>query len=486
MVGIETNVTDFPTGFAPVYNLYTSPAFDKGEGRRALRFYGALVRLRHGSSDLPSFQDDYQHLAGLSPSHGLQSEDAGVTAVERSIHPQAVGWWLFALFVGLAGLVVVGQALSRQSTLESGSYSTLAALGLRPRQVFAHCMLRAGAIGAVGAAGAVVVAFALSPLTPVGEARVAEPSQGFAFDLVVLGLGAIATLAAVVVLSAYPAWRAKRASAQQGHVELFVPRTSAVVAGLARTGAPPSVLVGTSRALERGRGRASVPVFTALLGTVLAVTALVATVVFGASLSNLVSTPALYGMNWQVDLSGLSLAQIEAIAAGSARDRDVTKITSEITSKYVDVNGVTVQSILVQVEKGPMVFSLVEGRYPTARGEIALGATTLAQVGADLGGNVSVAIFNSARSAKSAPLKVVGVVAFPPNSPRAGSAPGRWRRSPTPRTWPAHPVGSGPAACRRLRRSCETTPAGRRRSVPSRARAGAPVPLGWRAGTPRS
>jgi hypothetical protein len=75
---------------------------------------------------------------------------------------------------------------------------------------------------------------------------------------------------------------------------------------LARAGAPPSVVVGTSRALERGRGRASVPVVTALLGTVVAVTALVATAIFGASLSNLVSTPALYGMNWQVDLTGLS------------------------------------------------------------------------------------------------------------------------------------------------------------------------------------
>ena len=420
VVGIEANVSDFPAGVAPVYNLYTSPAFDRGEGRRALRFYGALVRLRHGAEDLPRFQVDFQHLAGLSPIHGIQSEDAGVTTVERSIHPQAVGWWLFALLVGLAGLVVVGQALSRQSTLESSSYPTLAALGLRPRQVFALGMLRGAAIGVAGAAGAVIVAFAVSPLTPVGEARVAEPAQGFAFDLLVLGLGSVAIAAAILILMSYPAWKAKRASARQGQAELFVTRTSVVVSGLARTGAPPSVVVGTSRALERGRGRASVPVLTALLGTVVAVTALVATVVFGASLSNLVSSPALYGRNWQVDLSNLSLRQVETIVKRSARDRDVTRITSEITSKYVQVNGVTVQGILVQVEKGPMVFSLVEGRYPTARGEIALGSTTLAQVGGHLGGKVRVLLFNSSRAAQRASLKVVGVVAFPPEFATGG------------------------------------------------------------------
>ncbi|MGD0984289.1 MAG: hypothetical protein ABSA65_10810 [Acidimicrobiales bacterium] len=54
--------------------------------------------------------------------------------------------------------------------------------------------------------------------------------------------------------------------------------------------------------------------FTALLGTAVAVTALVATAVFGVSLSNLVSTPALYGMNWQVDLSGLNYQQVQVVA----------------------------------------------------------------------------------------------------------------------------------------------------------------------------
>ncbi len=413
VVGLEANVTDFPAG-SPTYNLYTSQAFDRGQGRRALRFSGALVRLRHGAVDLPRFQVDFQHLPGLSFFHGIQSEDAGVTAVERSIHPQAIGWWLFALFVSLVGLAVVGQALSRQSFLEAESYPTLGALGFRPRQVFALGMARAGAIGLIGATGAVLLAFAVSPLTPMGEARIAEPAQGFAFDVRVLGFGAVATIIVSLLLTAYPAWRATRVHIDQPQGELASSRASILVAALARAGVPPSVVVGTSRALERGKGRASVPVVTALLGTIVAVTALVATAVFGASLSNLVSTPALYGMNWQVDLSDLSYQQVQTIVKTSDRDPEVTKVTSELNGKYVKVNGITVQAIIVEVPKGPMAFSLVDGRYPTGDGEIALGATTLAQASAHIGSKVPITFFNSTRASRTAPLSVVGTIALPP------------------------------------------------------------------------
>ncbi|MGA2805121.1 MAG: FtsX-like permease family protein [Acidimicrobiales bacterium] len=414
VVGIEANVTDFPSGVTPVYNLYTSPAFDRGRGRQALRFYGALVRLRHGAADLPRFQVDFQHLAGLSPLHGIQSEDSGDTAVERSIHPQAVGWWLFALFVGLVGLAVVGQALSRQSLLEAESYPTLEALGFRPRQVFALGMARATTIGLIGAIGAVVLAFAVSPLTPVGEARIAEPVQGFAFDVLVLGLGGVSTMIVALLLTVYPAWRATRLRIDQPQADFAAGRASIAVTALARAGAPPSVVVGASRALERGRGRTSVPVVTALLGTVVAVTALVATAVFGASLSNLVSTPALYGMNWQVDLSGLSYQQVQGVVRKFAHNRDVTKITYEIVGKFVAVNGVTAPAVIVEVAKGPMAFSLVAGRDPTGDREIALGATTLAQAGSRVGVKVPVTIFNNTRASHTMPLMVVGSVAFPP------------------------------------------------------------------------
>ena len=72
---------------------------------------------------------------------------------------------------------------------------------------------------------------------------------------------------------------------------------------MAWIGAPPSALIGVRYALERGRGRQPVPVGTALLGMVLAVAALCATAVFGASLTRLISSPALYGVPFQAEFT---------------------------------------------------------------------------------------------------------------------------------------------------------------------------------------
>ena len=144
-----------------------------------------------------------------------------------------------------------------------------------------------------------LVAFALSPLTPVGEARLAEPSTGLAFDPLVLLLGALATVVVVLVLGIWPvgAGLAGATSVTTGYPILTSRRSWR---HLAATGAPPSAVIGVRHALERGRGAASVPVGTALFGTVLAVMALCATAVFGASLSHLTATPALYGDDYQV------------------------------------------------------------------------------------------------------------------------------------------------------------------------------------------
>src|SRR6185437_7158884 len=105
------------------------------------------------------------------------------------------------------------------------------------------------------------------------------------FDLVALPLGALAVLVAVIAVSAWPAVRQAR-SLRSHRQQPAAPVVAAVGRATARAGLPATALVGIRHALERGRD--GQPVGTALLGTVMAVAALGATAVFGASLTHLV------------------------------------------------------------------------------------------------------------------------------------------------------------------------------------------------------
>jgi hypothetical protein len=294
VVGIETAESEFPFGQSPTYDFYTTQAFTRSIGQRAAFGDQYFVRLQHGVADLPRFSGE------LNKEHlfDVENQDSIAAAVTASIHPQAVGWWVLAALAGLAGLAVVGQGLGRQSAVESEEYPTLAALGLSRRRLVALGTARNLLVGFTGAAGAVVVAFLLSPFSPLGEARLAEPSTGFDFDPLILVSGAGIIVIAVLLLGLWPSVRASRV--RTGDNRALDVRPSAIVARMAAIGAPASVVIGVRHALERGRGTASVPVGTALFGTALAVLALCATAVFGASLSHLTATPALYGQDYQM------------------------------------------------------------------------------------------------------------------------------------------------------------------------------------------
>ncbi len=79
-------------------------------------------------------------------------------------------------------------------------------------------------------------------------------------------------------------------------------RGSAVVRAGLGAGLGAAGVAGLRFALEPGRGRTAVPVRSVLTGAVLAVTVVAATLTFGASLSYLVSRPALYGWDFSYAL----------------------------------------------------------------------------------------------------------------------------------------------------------------------------------------
>jgi hypothetical protein len=405
VVGIVAAEFEFPSGQTPEYDLFTTPAFARAVNHQTLEASVYLVRLRHGTADLPRFA------AATNPLHleYVSNQDTTAQAVAASIHPQAVGWWILAALTTLTGLAVVGQGLGRQSVVESEEYPKMVALGLPRRQLIAVGTARNLIVGSAGAAGAVLVAFVLSPLAPVGEARLAEPSPGFAFDPLVLLLGALVMVVVVMALGLWPSVRAARVRAGGDQSVQF--RPSSIVTRLAASGAPPSTVIGIRHALERGRGGTSVPVGTALFGTIIAVTALTATAVFGASLSHLTATPVLYGQDYQVTFSGLQKNPTKALAAVE-RDHTVTGIMVG-TRDEISINGVSVLAVAGKAVRGPLLISTVDGRAPSAEGEISLGNTTLHQVGAHLGSHVRVTLQEPSGGTRVAPFRVVGTASFP-------------------------------------------------------------------------
>ncbi|MBV9094003.1 MAG: FtsX-like permease family protein, partial [Streptosporangiaceae bacterium] len=389
------------------YSLYVTQAFARTVNPDAVLVPWYLVRLRGGAADVPRFQAQARAL-GVPYAADV---DTAADAIQASIRPQVTGWWILAGLAALAGIVVIASALARQAAVEAESYATLSALGVTRPQRVALGMATTLIVAVGGAIAGVALAFALSPLTPVGEARLADPSAGFAFDVFVLLPGAAAAVAVVLALGLWPAI----GTARVRQPETTLPaRASRIVALLARAGAPPSMLIGARRAVERGHGRTAVPVGPALLGSVLAVTALCATAVFGASLGHLIGTPALYGQPFDLWLTPGSPAQFAQLTADTEHDSAISDISIG-GSVAVSIDGRIVQASAGRSLRGPVLVTAVNGHLPAADDQVAMGAATLRQLGAHVGSLIRVTAPRPQGPPRTAWYQVTGTIVFPPD-----------------------------------------------------------------------
>jgi FtsX-like permease family len=408
VVGIEASVGDFGPAAASPTVVYLSPALVQRIRHSALAGDIEEVRLRHGAASIPAFQAAIGRFGGGGSGLQMQNMDGEGQLVQRSIHLQAVGWWLLAAAAGLAAIAVVGQMLARQAAADAADYPVLRALGMSSGRLFILGMTRVSAMAVAGAAASAAVAFGLSPLAPLGEAAIAEPSPGLRWDTPVLLWGMLAVLVVVVAAAAVPvAAQARRRGvpgirAEEGGAA----RPSRAVTWLAQVGAPASVLVGARGALERGRGREAVPTASVFLCTVLGTAALAGGIVFGASLTHLLSTPRLYGVSYDFEISSDQL-NVTPVLHTLLRDRSVIAITGGVEGP-LRIGGLTVYTMAGGSYKGPVLLTVTAGRYPSRPGQIALGAATLRQLGTHIGGRVPVTV-----GQRTFPFTVVGTAVFP-------------------------------------------------------------------------
>jgi FtsX-like permease family len=403
VVGIEASEVDFPAGSAPLDELLVTPAFRRTVMRHTANSIGYAIRLKGGASELPRFDAE---VGALKAPAGVANEDGESRSVEASIHGQTVGWWILALIAAIVGVAVLYQVLARQAAAERDEYPTLTALGANRRQLLSLGMARQVVVASAGALGAILVAVLLSPLAPLGEARLAEPSAGVRFDVRVLPLGALAVAVAVLILGLWPVWLSTRSA--RSRAQFVETRPSALVAHLAAAGAPPSLVIGARHALQARADGGRVAVSPAIVGAVLAVVALCGTVVFGSSLSHLTATPALYGDRYQLDFG--TGQPDPSLLRTLGHDPAISNI-SEGSGTEVTINGTTVGALVVTAIRGPLLVSIASGHLPRLH-QIGLGATTMRQIGAHVGSVVRVS-FSSSRQKRTVPLRVVSQVALP-------------------------------------------------------------------------
>jgi hypothetical protein len=396
---------------SPELLIYT-PALTKLLVNNGLHYNNYALQLDHGAKNLSVVEREI--IANLPPhtTYTFHVTSAVAAEVNRSLEPESISLGVFGLIAGLAALIIAGGVIARGLQKEADDMNVLRALGGSPTMSTIASLLGPLAAIVLGAGLAVGVALALSPLSPIGPVRAIYPHAGFAFDWHVLGIGFALLL---IVLSAITAGltlgRSRRATRRRGFSLGSAPRSGRFAADL---GLPVTAVVGLRFALERPSDRDAAPVRSALVGAVLAVTIVVATLTFGNSLNTLVTHPSLYGWNWDYALTSNGNG-VPPQAAKLLNTDPYVAAWSGVDYANAQADGITIPIILTTLH-AKVSPPLLSGHETDGPGQVVLGAETMKELHKHLGQTV----IASYGTKKDAPvyvpptvMKIVGTATLP-------------------------------------------------------------------------
>jgi hypothetical protein len=417
LVGIvvfaSTVVQDDVDALGSQVGLFT-PALTRELARCCATYSTSALQVDGGPREVAVVQSELKTVVGkdltIAGGSGNGQAALGVATAERAIRPEAIALGVFGGIAALAAVLIAAQLIGRQLRLGADDAGALRALGAGTVMTAADGLI--GILGAVilGSALAFAVAVALSPLAPIGPVRPVYPFPGVAFDWTVLGFGVLSIVAILGALSVGLAYRTAPHRVAERRRDA-VARASAVVRAMASAGLPVSAVAGVRFAMEPGNGRSAVPVRSAILGAVLAITVVTGTFTFGSSLDTLVSHPSLYGWNWN-----------SMLLSGFSGDEDLPQ--HEATSllehdPYVaGISGVYFGSLKIDDQRVPVLGGspgapvqppLLSGHGFEGVNQVVLGVTTLAELHARVGETVTV----SNGVTKPARLIIVGTATMP-------------------------------------------------------------------------
>jgi hypothetical protein len=370
------------------------------------------LQLDHGGADVPAVEQDIRRVVPRGATVEFHVTARVVTEVELAVKPESVALAGFGAIAALVCLVLAAQAISREVRWGDDDRRAMRALGAAPSATAADGLIGILGAVAVGSVVAIGVAVGLSPLSPLGPVRPFYPDGGIAFDWTVFGIGLAVLLgmlgAGAVALSYLGTpHRAPRGLPQTA-------RSSVVARRAESAGMPVAGVVGIRFALEPGRGRTAVPVRSALVGTVVAVALVVATLTFASSLNTLVSHPALYGWNWNYALNPSNAVPPKALDLLS-HDPDVAGWSG------FDYNDVAIddQTVPVLMARSPTELvspPVLSGHGLEASNQIVVGAATLDVLHKHVGETVFLSYGTPADAPIYVPptrLRIVGTATFP-------------------------------------------------------------------------
>ena len=367
----------------------------------------SALTLQDGNAHLSAVEREVKALLPKGfPFVSVESQDVEATAA-ATLRPEAIALAVFGGIAGLATLLIAGQVITRRLRLRADDLDVARALGANPPMAFLDGLI--GTLGAIltGSALAGLVALALSPLAPIGPVR-PFIRIGVHADWTVIGLG---TALLLLVLSALAMIASARSLPNRLRDRSPRVPSSRVTTAATRAGLPPSAVAGVRFALEPGVGRGAVPVRSAILGAVLAVTVVVTTVTFGSSLTTLVNHPALYGWNWTYDMDGGGgLGDVPGQAAAKLLDADpMIQSWTGVYYSSLELDGQNVP-VLGTTPNAQVAPPLLSGHGLEASSQVVLGAATLRQLGKHIGDTVV------ERAPDNTPqtLTIVGTATLPP------------------------------------------------------------------------
>jgi hypothetical protein len=327
-----------------------------------------VVRLRPGT-DVKAFHRRAAAALGLAdiPVRDLGEDHKRIT---HSTDLERTGLLLFAGTVVLAGVVLVGQAITRVVYAMAESVPGLRALGLTNAGLCGGLVVPLGLTSLTAAGVAIGSAVLASGRFPVGQARRLDPDLGIHADWVVLATGAVLVVLLVLAAATFAALRVARAfgAAPRGT------RGSAVVRWL-RGSAPLPVGIGAGLALEAGRGDRALPVRPAIAGAVAGVLGVVGALGLVRGIDDAVSNPRRSGQVWNAEVFETEEFNGERLRAELLNHPGVADVAG-MRRVPLDVEGAGLPVYALEPVRGDISFVVLDGRAPRSPDEAAIGPAT--------------------------------------------------------------------------------------------------------------